>query len=142
MIKVFNLFIKKEKNRVLSNILVVILLFPLLSLILVTSTTPITTIQAETLTNHAYAELASSNKVSPSIVTTSFDANLSETAKKNTTQIMNFENSSDKLRELESASGDKAISKIQNKNETTFPFNISDAIGSTGSSTNTAAQSS
>jgi hypothetical protein len=82
MIKVFNLFIKKEKNRVLSNILVVILLFPLLSLILVTSTTPITTIQAETLTNHAYAELASSNKVSPSIATTSFDANLSETAKK------------------------------------------------------------
>jgi hypothetical protein len=46
------------------------------------------------------------------------------------------------LRELESASGDKAISKIQNKNETTFPFNISDAIGSTGSSTNTTAQSS
>ena len=138
----FNLFIKKEKNKVLSTIIIIIFLFPLSSLTLVTSMTPITIIQAETLTNQTFAEPASSNKVSPSTATTLVDANISETAKKNTTQIMNFGNSYDKMIEIESASGDKAISKIQNKNGTTFPFNITDAIGITGSSTNTAGQSS
>src|SRR5574339_536586 len=128
----FNLFLKKEKNKVLSNILIVILLFPLSSLILVTSITPITII---------HAEIVGTNKVSPSTPATSFDANLSKIAKKNSTQILNFENISDKMIEMEYASGDKAISKIQNKNGTAFPFNITDAIGITGS-TNTAAQSS
>jgi hypothetical protein len=72
LIQMFNLFIKKEVNKVLSNIIIIIFLFPLLSLILVTSIPPITIIQAETLTNKTYAELASRN-VLPSTATTSVD---------------------------------------------------------------------
>ena len=52
------------------------------------------------------------------------------------TQIINFDNSSDKMGVLESASDDKIISKTRDKNETSFPFNITDAIGSSSDAAN------
>jgi FG-GAP repeat protein len=120
----------REKNLVLSVILAIILLFPLLSLIPATAQSPTTTIQAEMLANNACGEL-SSNKKDSSSFPISFETNLNETTKKNVTQIINFDNTSDKMRVLKSASdGDKIISKNQDTNETSFPFNITDAIGS------------
>jgi hypothetical protein len=66
----FNLYIKtNEKNRVLSAILAVIILFPLITLILSTATT-------------TYAEGASTNEDSSSNVT-SLDANTLGKIKKN-----------------------------------------------------------
>jgi hypothetical protein len=120
----------REKNLVLSVILAIILLFPLLSLVPATAQSPTTTIQKEMLANNACGEL-SSNKKDSSSFPISFDTNLNKTAKKNVTQIINFDNISDKMGVLESASGDdKIISKNQDKNENSFPFNITDAIGS------------
>jgi hypothetical protein len=82
------------------------------------------------LANNACGEL-SSNKKDSSSFPISFETNLNETTKKNVTQIINFDNTSDKMRVLKSASdGDKIISKNQDTNETSFPFNITDAIGS------------
>ena len=120
----------REKNLVLSVILAITLLFPLLSLVPATAQSPTTTIQKEMLANNACGEL-SSNKKDSSSFPISFDTNLNKTAKKNVTQIINFDNISDKMGVLESASGDdKIISKNQDKNENSFPFNITDAIGS------------
>jgi hypothetical protein len=126
----------REKNLVLSVILAIILLFPLLSLIPATAQSPTTTIQTEMLANNACGAL-SSNKKDSSSFPISFETNLNETAKKNVTQIINFDNTSDKMRVLKSASGgDKIISKNQDTNETSFPFNITDAIGSTNDAAN------
>jgi hypothetical protein len=126
----------REKNLVLLAISAIIILFPFLSLVPATAllpTTTTTTIQTKMLANNACLELLSNTKDSSSI-TISFDTNLNETMKKNVTQIINFDNSSDKMGVLESASGDKIISKNQDKNETSSPFNITDAIGSSSSS--------
>ncbi len=135
----FNLCIKtREKSLVLSAIFAIILLFPFLSLVSATAllpTTTTTTIQTEMLANNACVELSRNEKDSSSIAI-SFDTNLNETAKKNVTQIINFDNSSDKMGVLESASGDKIISKNQDKNETSSPFNITDAIGSSNDAAN------
>ena len=132
----FNLCIKtREKNLVLSAILAIILLFPFLSLVSATALLPTTKKQTEILVNNACVELSSNEKDSSSIAI-SFDTNLNETVKKNVTQIINFDNSSDKMGVLESASDDKIISKTQDKNETSFPFNITDAIGSSSDAAN------
>jgi hypothetical protein len=133
----FNLYIKtREKNLIPSAILTIILLFPFLSLVQATALLPTTTIQTEMLANNACGEL-SSNKKDSSSFPISFETNLNETAKKNVTQIINFDNISDKMRVLKSAfDGDKIISKNQDTNETSFPFNITDAIGSSNDATN------
>lgn len=132
----------REKNLVLSVILAIILLFPLLSLVPATAQSPTTTksptttIQTEMQANNACGEL-SSNKKDSSSFPISFDTNLNETAKKNVTQIINFDNISDKMGVLESASGgDNIISKNQHKNENSFQFNIIDAIGSSNDAAN------
>ena len=125
----------REKNLVLSVILAIILLFPLLSLVPATAQSPTTT-QTEMLANNVCGELSSNNK-DPSSFPISFDTNLNETAKKNVTHITNFDDISDKMGVLESASGgDKIISKNQDKNENSFPFNITDAIGSSNDAAN------
>ena len=125
----------REKNLVLSVILAIILLFPLSSLVPATAQSPTTT-QTEMLANNACGEL-SSNKKDSSSFPISFDTNLNETAKKNVTHITNFDDISDKMGVLESASdGDKIISKNQDKNENSFPFNITDAIGSSNDAAN------
>jgi hypothetical protein len=104
-------------------------------LVSATALLPTTKKQTEILVNNACVELSSNEKDSSSIAI-SFDTNLNETVKKNVTQIINFDNSSDKMGVLESASDDKIISKTQDKNETSFPFNITDAIGSSSDAAN------
>ena len=61
--------------------------------------------------------------------------------KKNTTDIMNQDNNSNKMTKIESTINDTIISKNLDKNKISFPFNITGAIGSTSSS-NAATQSS
>jgi FG-GAP repeat protein len=128
----FNLDIKiNEKKRVLSTILAVIILFPLLSFV------PSTTITT-------YAEVASKDEDSSSNVT-SLDTITLGKIKKNITDMMNQDNNSDKMTNIESTINDTIISKNIDKNEISFPFNITGTIGSTStssSSSNAATQAS
>jgi FG-GAP repeat protein len=121
----FNLYIKINEKRVLSAILAVLILFPLL---LSGLSTTITT----------YAEVVSKDE-GPSSNVTSLDTITLDTItlgkiKKNTTDMMNQDNNSNKMTKIESTINDTIISKNLDKNEISFPFNITNPIGSTTTS--------
>jgi FG-GAP repeat protein len=121
----FNLYIKINEKRVLSAILADLILFPLL---LSGLSTTITT----------YAEVVSKDE-GPSSNVTSLDTITLDTItlgkiKKNTTDMMNQDNNSNKMTKIESTINDTIISKNLDKNEISFPFNITNAIGSTTTS--------
>jgi hypothetical protein len=135
---VSNVFIKmRQKIVILPTSLLFIFLFSILTCII---SIPTITITPTTLANHAYADLASTDKASPSVAK-SLDSNQIETLKANLTQIKNQDNSSDKMK-MEFAANNTIVSKNQGKNETSFSFNITDSINITSSLTNTEAQAS
>jgi hypothetical protein len=115
----FTLYIKTNEKKFISSILAVIILFPLLSLV-------------PSFTITTYAEVASKDEDSSSNVT-SLDTITLGKIKKNTSDMMNQDNNSNKMTKIESTINDTIISKNLDKNEISFPFNITDAIGSTSS---------